>query len=190
MYDNDDFDLLVLNRPLSTTSDADPDDVLSAKSKFTRLGYYEVPRYGLTPYPDQPLFDGIRDFQKDNALTVDGYMLPGGETEHSVNNSLATNGRNAKNDRDDDDACAEPAIQPWQLPPWGTPRRRDYCPLPSEKANKEDCERQALNDERICGSISGPRGPYRRQRCWASVQARYGHCRHKGELDYPALDTG
>jgi hypothetical protein len=75
------LDPLLLRRPLSPTSDADPDDVLAAKSAFKTLGYYEVPDYGLTPYPDQALFDGIRNYQKDKRLTVDGYMLPEGETE-------------------------------------------------------------------------------------------------------------
>ncbi len=30
---------------------------------------------------DRTLFDGIRSYQKDKGLTVDGYMLPAGETE-------------------------------------------------------------------------------------------------------------
>ena len=105
------FDPLVLNRPLSATSDADPDDVLSAKSAFEELGYYETPSYGMTPYPDELLFNGIRSYQKEKGLTVDGYMLPEGETEQSVNISLARGGQSGKNA--DDDACAEPAIQPW-----------------------------------------------------------------------------
>jgi hypothetical protein len=75
-----DFDPLILAAPLSTTSASDPDDVLTAKRAFNRLGYYGVPSYGLTPYPDQPLFDGIRAYQKDSDLTVDGLMMPGGET--------------------------------------------------------------------------------------------------------------
>ncbi|MBL8665134.1 MAG: peptidoglycan-binding protein [Candidatus Odyssella sp.] len=185
MYD---FDELQLNRPLSATSDADPQDVLSAKSAFKRLGYYETPSYGLTPYPDQQLFDGVRAYQKDKGLAVDGYMLPAGETEQSVNKSLASDKMDREND--EDQGCAEPAIQPWQIPSLGLPRPRGYCPLPREKTNEADCERQAQDDERFCGSISGPRAAYRRQRCWASVQARYGHCKHTGQLGYPRLDTG
>jgi len=86
------FDTFALRLPLSSASESDPDDVLDAKSAFNQLGYYEIPTYGLTPYPDQPLFDGIRKYQKDAALTVDGYMLPQGETEQSVNKSLAKKG--------------------------------------------------------------------------------------------------
>lgn len=195
MYDYDDVDALLLNRPLSTTSDADPDDVLSAKSTFNRLGYYEVPSYGLTPHPDQPLFDGIRDYQKDNALTVDGYMLPGGETEQSVNFSLATSGRNAKNDREDD-ACAEPAIQPWQLPPWGMPGRRNYCPLPREQESEEERERRC-NDQwerdndrcRGLGRLPHISGEARRARCWSSAMERLAACL-RGRKYLPELDTG
>lgn len=124
MYD---FESFYLSRPLSATSDADPDDVLSAKSAFRQLGYYETPSYGLTPYPDQELFDGIRTYQKDKGLTVDGYMLPQGETEQSVNKSLATNKRA---DQDHESECVDPAILP--LPDF--PGRRNYCPLPRKHA--------------------------------------------------------
>ena len=182
-----DFDELQLNRPLSTTSEADPEDVLSAKSAFNQLGYYETPSYGLTPYSDQQLFDGIQAYQKDNGLTVDSYMLPKGETEQSVNKSLAFGRTDRK--YDEDEGCAEPAIQPWPLPPWGTPRR-NYCPLPSDEPTEEDCERQALSDERTRRAIERRYGAYRAQRCWASVQPRYGFCKHNRKLDYPPLDTG
>jgi hypothetical protein len=163
---------------------------LAAKSAFKKLGYYETPSYGLTPYPDQTLFDGIRTFQKDKRLTTDGYMLPGGETEQSVN-SLLAHGGTAKGEDSEDEvgACAEPAIQSL-LWPWENRGRRNYCPLPREKTSEADCEGQAVSDESICRSISGPRAPYRRQCCWASVQTRYGHCKRTGQLGYPPLDTG
>jgi hypothetical protein len=63
MYDGQGLGLLLLKRPLSGTSNADPDDVLSTKSALGRLGYYQMPTYGLTPYPDQQLFDGIRQYR-------------------------------------------------------------------------------------------------------------------------------
>lgn len=179
-----DFDLLTLNRPLSTTSPSDPDDVLTAKRVFRRLGYYEIPRYGLTPYPDQPLFDGIRDYQRDNDLTVDGVMHPGGETEQSVNFSLATEER--KTDNADREACAEQAI--FQLPglPWP---RRNYCPTPDDKPSEEDCEQPAQDDEDRCRRISDRYGPYRARRCFASANLRYGNCK-AGRPNFPNLDTG
>ncbi len=83
-------DFLSLKRPVAADSPADEDDILSTKKELKRQGYYTEPDYGLTPYPDQPLFDGIRSFQKDNDLKVDGVMNPKGETEATLNkNRLA-----------------------------------------------------------------------------------------------------
>ena len=61
------------------------DDTLKAKSALNQIGYYKKPDYGMTPYPDQTLFDGIKNFQKDQNLTIDGLMTPGGETEIRMN---------------------------------------------------------------------------------------------------------
>lgn len=43
----------------------------------------------MTPYPDQALFDGIKDYQRQNGLQVDGIMLPDGETERHMLENLA-----------------------------------------------------------------------------------------------------
>lgn len=186
------LDPLLLNRPLSATSDADPDDVLSAKSAFNRLGYYETPSYGLTPYPDQPLFDGIRSYQKDKGLTVDGYMLPGGETEQSVNFSLATTRRDDENAADD--GCADPAIFPFP----DFPGRRNYCPVPRSKEGDRDrdelerrCWEQWQRDWKECqrlGPLPHISGEARRARCWASASQRYSTCIRGFEP--PPLDKG
>lgn len=184
------FDPLVLTRPLSTTSGADPDDVFSAKLAFSRLGYYEVPSYGLTPYPDQDLFDSIRDYQKDKDLTIYGYMLPGGETEQSVNISLARTGPEGENE-----GCVDPAIFPFP----DFRRRRDYCPLPreSERETPEErdrrCMRQWENDNRECrrlGPLPHISGEARRQRCWSSANTRLSICLHHPDQELPELDKG
>ncbi|MDA0998048.1 MAG: peptidoglycan-binding protein, partial [Proteobacteria bacterium] len=65
-----------LTSTLASNATADEDDTVAAKQAFGQLGYYQTPSYGLTPYPDQGLFDGIKKFQKDNDLTVDGVMQP------------------------------------------------------------------------------------------------------------------
>ena len=67
----------------------DEDDTLQTKSALGELGYYKLPGYGLTAYPDEPMFDGIKKYQRDNKLRVDGVMKPGGETENSLNQKLA-----------------------------------------------------------------------------------------------------
>lgn len=78
-------DFLSLKRPLAADSPADEEDVLAVKKDLGRSGYYDEPDYGLTPYPDKSLFEGIRAFQKDNGLKIDGVMKPGGETETALN---------------------------------------------------------------------------------------------------------
>ncbi len=64
------------------------DDTLRAKKTFGGLGYYKTPSYGLTKYPDEPLFKGIESFQKDHGLRKDGVMKPGGETANKLGKAL------------------------------------------------------------------------------------------------------
>ncbi len=69
-----------INNILSSDSNADPHDVLTIKNALRHRGYYKKPDYGLTPYADKGLFDGIKKYQKNKGLKVDGVMKPGGET--------------------------------------------------------------------------------------------------------------
>ncbi len=87
------FNPFELKDTLSANNSVDLDDSLNAKKAFGALGYYKTPNYGLTKYPDQPLFDGIKKFQADNGLKKDGVMNPGGETARTLGNVL---GRQAK----------------------------------------------------------------------------------------------
>jgi peptidoglycan hydrolase-like protein with peptidoglycan-binding domain len=70
-----------LKNTLGTSYPADPSDVVHTKLRLQSHGYYDEPKYGVTEYPDTPLFEGIRRFQKDNGLQIDGLMRPGGPTE-------------------------------------------------------------------------------------------------------------
>lgn len=79
------FAPLQLKQLLAGNASADEDDVLKVKQRLNVLGHYEVPSYGMTRYPDSRLFDGITSFQREQGLTVDGYMQPGGETETRLN---------------------------------------------------------------------------------------------------------
>lgn len=76
---------LQLKRLLAGNASADEDDVVAVKQRLNVLDHYEVPSYGMTRYPDNRLFDGITSFQREQGLTVDGYMQPGGETETRLN---------------------------------------------------------------------------------------------------------
>lgn len=58
----------------------DPEDTRRTKQALLELGYFKPPAYGLTDYPDEPLFTAIETFQQDNGLYRDGIMRPDGET--------------------------------------------------------------------------------------------------------------
>lgn len=78
-----------LNKEISeTTDDIEANDVLAVKNNLKNWGYYQEPEWGITAFSDRQMFDGIRNFQKDNNLTVDGIMKPDGETEASFNRLL------------------------------------------------------------------------------------------------------
>jgi len=62
---------------------------MAAKTALRVLGHYQTPSYGMTPYPDNQMFDAIKGFQRQRGLRVDGIMKPGGETEATM--SKATN---------------------------------------------------------------------------------------------------
>jgi hypothetical protein len=78
-----------LKRPMDEYTNVDPGDIVNAKQALRDLGYYQPP-IGNTigAWVDNKLFDGIRNFQRDNRLKVDGVMKPGGPTEAALNKSL------------------------------------------------------------------------------------------------------
>ena len=76
-----------LKRVVSQTR-AGPADVLNVKQALNRMGFYDVPDYGMTPYADRTMFDGIRRFQRANGLRVDGVMQRGHATERAMNDAL------------------------------------------------------------------------------------------------------
>ncbi len=69
-----------LKSTLGRSYNVDLDDTLRTKKTLRSLGHYQTPSYGMTEYPDEQLFDGIKDFQKAHGLHVDGVMKPEGET--------------------------------------------------------------------------------------------------------------
>lgn len=73
-----------LNKPLDINSPADPKDVFDVKSYLHKRGFYDIPNYGLTPYPDHALFEGIKNYQESRGLSVDGVMNVNGETQNSM----------------------------------------------------------------------------------------------------------
>ncbi len=67
---------------------AGPEDMLNVKRALNRMGFYDVPDYGMTPHADRTMFDGIRRFQRANGLRVDGVMQRGHATERAMNDAL------------------------------------------------------------------------------------------------------
>lgn len=67
---------------------ASPTDVISTKEALYELGYYLPESAGITPYPDQQLFDGISAFQRDNGLDRTGILRPDDLTVDQMNELL------------------------------------------------------------------------------------------------------
>ena len=75
-----------------SSSYATKEDTARVKFGLNKLGYYDEPeKTGMNTIPDEQMFDGIKDFQKDNGLQVDGYLKPFGETINKINEGLKNN---------------------------------------------------------------------------------------------------
>ncbi len=65
-----------------------PDDLLNVKRAFAALGRMREPPDGFHMFTEKPFTDAIERFQEDRALSVDGFMNPGGETENNLKRDL------------------------------------------------------------------------------------------------------
>ena len=203
------FKLLQLNNPLRRTSSAYPDDVLNTKTALQGVGYYDPPKWGVTPYPDNDMFEGIRAFQKRKGLKVDGYINPGGETEDALSkaltNSYTNDNASKKNPTRKSDgvqvaaaavAAAAPAV-PWiasQLPSWAAGVAGMLglsLSLSGDSPQDDNCDHQLYNvDTPTCNAIKNRRGAAAAQRCFSSANARYAAClAGKPRDQWPPLDT-
>lgn len=82
-----------LNATLGRNFNTDSGDILRTKQALNSLGHYSIPSYGLTEYPDEPLFQGLETFQDRYGLNRDGIMKPGGETAAKLGLILAEKDR-------------------------------------------------------------------------------------------------
>lgn len=79
-----------LKSPFGANYRVDPNDLMNTKRALSQLGYYDVPQHrGIDDWTDDATFDGIRRFQRDNGLKVDGFLRPGGPTERAMNQRMA-----------------------------------------------------------------------------------------------------
>jgi hypothetical protein len=84
-----------LSKTIGRHYSVDPEDVLKTKKLLKELGHFETPAYGMTRYPDDPMFQGIEQFQDDFDLYRDGVMNPDGETIEKLNEVLDYRDRNS-----------------------------------------------------------------------------------------------
>jgi len=177
-----------LKQPLGPSFAADAEDTALTKHLLTDVGHFEIPSYGITPWPDASLFTGIDSFQRKKKLDVDSIMLPGGPTEKALNEEFAQTTmpdltralqRQGIDTRNSD---VKPAI----LIPDGFFRRErnPICPTPWPD---DKCDEQLENDLRRCSQIA--RGNHQLYRiCQQSAMERYAACIAKRPL--PPLYEG
>lgn len=78
-----------LNKSVRSDASVDLNDVIKIKSALIGLGDYESDDKHFSPYPDQKLFNAVKDFQRKNNLRVDGVLNPDGETQEKIKSELA-----------------------------------------------------------------------------------------------------
>lgn len=77
-----------LKKPVAKGFVSDDDDILNTKKALLSIGHYKMGDGGLTPKPDNGLYDGLKKFQSQNNLKVDGIMKPGGPTAGALGSIL------------------------------------------------------------------------------------------------------
>ncbi|BAE52836.1 peptidoglycan-binding domain-containing protein [Paramagnetospirillum magneticum] len=177
-----------LNDTIGSSYPADPGDVLNVKTSMNNLGYYDPPAaYGLTPWPDTPMFDGIKNFQKDHDLEVDGIMHPDGPTVTTMNKGLAQ-GEDSPSDGNEQLAYNPAAANLLDMMlQRGTKGGGGGNSCPGDRAPRsgDECDELYNADSSICRSL--PPVPRIRRNCWSSASERNAACRSGRPL--PPLDS-
>ena len=84
-----DFFSGLLKGSVGNNMDNDPQDVWTAKNNLKNAGYMEDDAQEIeSPFITRKMDEGIKAFQHDKNLKVDGIMNPGGETERGLFESL------------------------------------------------------------------------------------------------------
>ena len=77
-----------LKQTIGEAYSMDLEDSLNTKKALARLGHLEEPEDGFDEYPDRPMIEAVRSFQRANDLVEDGVMKPDGPTIARLNESL------------------------------------------------------------------------------------------------------
>lgn len=92
----------------------DPADIRDAAESLTTLGIGRMDRAAQTGVWDSDFDGGVRSYQADNGLDVDGMLLPDGPTQRSINGALALTGeRHATIATGSPDNGFEPLVGRW-----------------------------------------------------------------------------
>ncbi len=86
-----------LSKAVGNNFDNHPEDVFKIKDTLSDIGYFDFDSNPAEPHGifTRELDEGIKDFQKDNALRVDGILKPKGETEQALKSLMPPIGRTA-----------------------------------------------------------------------------------------------
>ncbi len=89
-------------------------DVIAVQQKLSTLGYVSpLKRFEPTGILDNDTVKGIRSFQRNNGLTVDGWLEPNGETEQALNSHNKPSGfQNSNNPEDTGNTTPEQPTPP------------------------------------------------------------------------------
>lgn len=77
-----------LKRTIGETYNMNLEDALNTKHALAQLGHLEPPEAGLDEFPDRPMIEAVKSFQRDQGLAEDGIMKPDGPTLERLNESL------------------------------------------------------------------------------------------------------
>lgn len=181
--------LLPLKDTIGPSYQTNPDDILIAKESLRRIGYFAVPKYGITDAADENLYQSIRDFQKDHGLTVDGLLRPTGPTANSVAQHLVK----IPADQDSTKMCSSRRCHIDPRGKFDPNSRYDGFGPPefSDTPDETDCDNLHYNiDIPTCEAIARRRGKSAAARCYASANARYAACLAGTPLNQlPPLDV-
>lgn len=161
--------LFNLRSDLSPSAPADEDDVNLTKHFLADTGDFEVPDYGITRYPDAPLFEAIANFQGRNKLATDGIMRASGPTEGALDQHLReTRWKPVERLRTELDRRCRGLAPAIFIP--NLPSDPDAC-----KRIEDKCWMQLQIDLLECSRIAG--GNRRIFKiCESSAMERYGNC--------------
>ena len=78
----------LLRRPVGLGRSNDRDDIRTLKTMLHRIGQLPEPEETFSGDFDTPLEKAVTGFQQENGLAVDGRLMPGGETEHTLRRAV------------------------------------------------------------------------------------------------------